>query len=99
MGTTTDKLNAILNTKENIKQKLIEKGVIIGNNLPFSHYADKIDEISGGSTIVKLNESYSISNRIVDKRPVVTEHLNDIVLSYGISVTDTCEISVTESEG
>lgn len=49
MGTTTDKINAILNTKENIKLKLNEKGVVVDDSVPFSEYPNKMDEISGGS--------------------------------------------------
>ena len=49
MGTTTDKINAILNTKENMKYKFNEKGVAVDDSVPFSEYPNKMDELSGGS--------------------------------------------------
>lgn len=55
MGTTADKFNALINTKENIKLKLNQKGVAVDDSVPFSKYPDKMDEISGG-------DNMSISN-------------------------------------
>lgn len=55
MGTTTDKINAILNTKENMKHKFNEKGVDVDDSVPFSEYPNKMDELSGG-------DNMSISN-------------------------------------
>ena len=55
MGTTTDKINAILNTKGNMKKKFNEKGVPVDDSVPFSQYPDKMDELSGG-------DNMSISN-------------------------------------
>lgn len=55
MGTTTDKINAILNTKENMKYKFNEKGVAVDDSVPFSEYPNKMDELSGG-------DNMSISN-------------------------------------
>lgn len=49
MGTTADKFNALINTKENIKLKLNQKGVAVDDSVPFSRYPDKMDELSGGS--------------------------------------------------
>ena len=55
MGTTTDKINAILNTKGNMKKKFNEKGVAVDDSVPFSQYPNKMDELSGG-------DNMSISN-------------------------------------
>lgn len=49
MGTTADKFNALINTKENIKLKLNQKGVAVDDSVPFSEYPNKMDELSGGS--------------------------------------------------
>ena len=55
MGTTSDKINAILNTKENMKYKFNEKGVAVDDSVPFSEYPNKMDELSSG-------DNMSISN-------------------------------------
>ena len=49
MGTTADKFNALINTKENIKLKLNQKGVAVDDSVPFSQYPNKMDELSEGS--------------------------------------------------
>ena len=49
MGTTADKLNAILNTKEAIKQAIRDKGVYIGDYDAFADYPDAIRSIETGS--------------------------------------------------
>ena len=49
MGTTADKLNAILNTKEAIKQAIIAKGVDIKEDTVFADYPGKIKDIQAGS--------------------------------------------------
>lgn len=48
MGTIADKLNLLLQTKEDSRAALIEKGQEVPANLPFSEYPDKIRAISGG---------------------------------------------------
>ena len=50
MGTTADKLNAILNTKEAIKQAIRDKGVYIGDHDAFAEYPDAIRSIETGSS-------------------------------------------------
>ena len=51
MGTTTDKLNKLLETKEAIKTAIKAKNVSVSDSDPFSAYADKIESIStGGGT-------------------------------------------------
>ena len=70
MGTTVEKLNAILNTKENMKQKFNEKGVTVDDSVPFSEYPNKMDELSSMSTFqirasdVKLGKMISSSEII-----------------------------------
>lgn len=49
MGTIADKLNAILNTKEAIKQAIIDKGVKVADDTVFADYPAKINEIQAGS--------------------------------------------------
>lgn len=50
MGTIADKLNKVLETKNAIKQALINKGVNISDTDSFESYVDKIDSISGGAS-------------------------------------------------
>jgi hypothetical protein len=49
MGTTADKLNKILETKESIKQAIIAKGVDVGEDTKFADYPSRIAAIQTGS--------------------------------------------------
>lgn len=49
MGTTTDKLNAVLSSKTAIKNAIVAKGVAVPDNTPLSDYASKISSITSGS--------------------------------------------------
>ena len=49
MGTTADKLNKILTTKQAIKQAIVDKGVDVSDDTVFADYPSKIGEISTGS--------------------------------------------------
>lgn len=50
MGTITDKLNKLAETKSAIKTAIVNKGVSISDSDTFASYANKIDAISGGGT-------------------------------------------------
>lgn len=50
MGTITDKLNKLAETKSAIKTAIVNKGVSISDSDTFASYADKIASIEGGST-------------------------------------------------
>ena len=50
MGTITDKLNKLAETKSAIKTAIVNKGVAVSDSDTFASYADKIASISGGST-------------------------------------------------
>ena len=47
--TIKQELQTLLNTKGEIRQAIIDKGVAVEENTPFDNYADKISQISGGS--------------------------------------------------
>lgn len=49
MGTTADKLNAVLASKNAIKNAIVAKGVAVPDNTPLSQYASKINSITTGS--------------------------------------------------
>lgn len=48
MGTTAEKLQAIIDSKEAIRQAIVDKGVSCDNTVPLDEYATKIGDISGG---------------------------------------------------
>lgn len=64
MGTTSEKLQKILTTKESIRQAIINKGVNVNSDDAFSLYASKISEIQGStpniniSTIEELKDNW-----------------------------------------
>ena len=76
MGTTADKLNAILNTKEAIKQAIRDKGVYIGDYDAFAEYPDAIRSIetSSGESGEEITGSY-----IIAKFPDDMEEGNDYI--------------------
>ena len=50
MGTITDKLNKLAETKSAIKTAIVNKGVAVSDLDTFASYADKISSISGGGS-------------------------------------------------
>ena len=50
MGTITDKLNKLAETKSAIKTAIVNKGVAVSDTDTFASYANKIASISGGGT-------------------------------------------------
>ena len=50
MGTITDKLNKLAETKSAIKTAIVNKGVAVSDTDTFASYADKIASISGGGS-------------------------------------------------
>ena len=67
MGTTAEKLSKALESKETIKQAIIQKGVEVLSSDPLSSYADKIKEIAD-------DQSYGVEWDITVDDP----HLNRI---------------------
>ena len=49
MATIAEQLTSLANTKTAIKDAIVAKGVAVADTDPFSAYADKIGQISGGS--------------------------------------------------
>ena len=45
MGTISDKLMRIINTKEDIRQALISKGYDVPTSIPFKEYAKMISDL------------------------------------------------------
>ena len=65
MGTIVDKLNIILNTKNNFKQKFNEKGVTVDDSVPFSEYPNKMDELSGGDGLINTSVAQQIKKAVM----------------------------------
>ena len=55
MGTINEKLNYLLQTKENIKQAIKEKGVEITDSDSFRSYAEKIGTIKAGGDEILIS--------------------------------------------
>lgn len=49
-GTTSDKLTAVLISKESIRSAIEAKGVECGDDIPFSQYSEKILSITSGGS-------------------------------------------------
>lgn len=57
MGTISEKLSYLEETKELIKQAIVDKGVEVNDTDTFRSYADKISEIEGGGGAIVLPSS------------------------------------------
>lgn len=51
MSTIAEQLAALAQIKEDIRQAIIDKGVDVPSNTPFTSYASLIGDISGGGGI------------------------------------------------
>lgn len=59
--TTSDKINYLNDTKQAIKQAIIDKGVDVSKADTFRSYAEKISLIEGGgSVVVELKENFDV---------------------------------------
>lgn len=67
---TADKLNKLLETKQAIKQAIIDKGVAVADTDTFASYATKIREITTGSNSIPIpwmsgyNELYTLDGTV-----------------------------------
>ena len=50
MSNTVDKLNKLIDTKESIRQAIINKGVSVPTSTPFADYPEKISAIESGAS-------------------------------------------------
>lgn len=70
MGTTTDKLNAVLDSKEAIRQAIEYRGVDIPMDTTLAEYADKIGEIPTGGTLTDEQALVFIGDCAEGKRKI-----------------------------
>jgi len=64
MGTTSDKLNGVLLSKNNIKQSIINRGVAIPSDATFASYPNYIKQITGGLQPI-INVTASVNNSLI----------------------------------
>lgn len=105
-GTSADKLNYLLATKEAIRQAIAAKGVDVPESTTFRQYAGRIGEIqSGGNRITSINViTGGAPNQTFQVRfPVsvfsgATEYTPNkgIILGSGSEVTFTCDCELSE---
>jgi hypothetical protein len=62
MNTTAEKLQAILSSKEDIRQAINEKGIEVDTTVPLAEYADKIMDIQGGNPVGEWDDLIAIWN-------------------------------------
>ena len=55
MGNISDKLNKLIQTKADIKNAIINKGISVNDSEPFSSYASKISQIQGQIPSANIN--------------------------------------------
>lgn len=77
MGTISDKLMRIINTKEDIRQALISKGYDVPTSIPFKEYAKmildlpcKVDSFPDIEGIVARYSALGLTNEQMSKNPV-----------------------------
>lgn len=102
-GTTGDKLQGILNSKEDIRKAINEKGVKCDTSVVFSRYAEKIRAIEqggssgfgmtiGGAQLSLLTGTYNAMNLTIQQQPEdytgpVGDYAMFIVIAVGEKLT------------
>lgn len=72
MGTINEKLNYLLQTKENIKQAIKEKGVEIADSDSFRSYAEKIGTIKSGGDEILIDEPTALALPVVSATLIIS---------------------------
>lgn len=85
MGTTADKLNRIIDTKANIKQAIIDKGVDVADDVVFADYPSKISEIQSDGGKVEIADGTKFAYSTFTDFP-------EYDISYLSNMTDTSYI-------
>ena len=63
MGTIAEKLQYLLQTKEQIRQAILHKGVAVSEEIPFRRYPELIEGISNGDGMkIRLRTFHSKHN-------------------------------------
>lgn len=76
MGTINEKLNYLLQTKENIKQAIKGKGVEITDSDNFRSYAEKIGTIKAGGDEVLISTPTAFALPVVSATLIISNETN-----------------------
>ena len=99
MGTITDKLNKLAETKSAIKTAIVNKGVAVSDSDTFASYANKIASISGGGSAYEFdftvlgydndecNDANEIANYVINNKYHSVSEIEDGIL-YGKELYD-----------
>ena len=81
MATIAEQLTSLANTKTAIKDAIVAKGVAVADTDPFSAYAGKIGQISGGGGAPATKYGISIDNLLgnVDENGILKEPTESFV--------------------
>ena len=90
MGTTADKLNKVLETKAAIKDAIVAKGVTVADTDPFSAYAGKIGQISGGGA---ATDEWQPNPNWWDIRKILDEDTRDYAGKVGVILYNFNDVS------
>lgn len=83
MGTITDKLNKVLETKSNLKTAIINKGGSIDSSTPFSQYATVLESLPKGITGVTYTDNTLAINKNDELINVdINNGVNNININY-----------------
>ena len=88
MGTITDKLNKLVETKSAIKTAIVNKGVTVTDTDTFASYADKINSISSGG--------YDFDFTVLGYNQEECKDANDIA-NVAITLGDFTQSQITEA--
>lgn len=72
MGTINEKLNYLLQTKENIKQAIKGKGVEITDSDSFRSYAEKIGTIKSGGDEILIDAPTALALPVVSATLIIS---------------------------
>ena len=76
MGTINEKLNYLLQTKENIKQAIKEKGVEITDSDSFRSYAEKIGTIKAGGDEILISTPTAFALPVTSATLIISNEAN-----------------------
>jgi len=99
MGTTAQKLQAILDSKEDIRQAINDKGVTVTTEDPLDSYADKIGQISGASSSLVGTLFTGATYPVTYRTDTVDNVYNYKSQNYNITITGLDSVATITGNG